>query len=206
MLTSDVTCIFGSRCVGNAISVTVWWQKTLRNTNFSCHFLLSVPDIIKINLFPLWYQKKMYNLCRVISNSVRTSPGAGMNSFPGHIFSTLTPLYMSPWTHHHWQNSPFWATDFLRRFCHICRAFTSWDFATIFFFTRQGHQPCVQLPTRRTRSLYLCPSSKVAQLYSRHRVHFSSPSTNRWATVKVLYPPSPVHLILTPVPDYLNNH
>jgi hypothetical protein len=38
--------------------------------------------------------------------------------------------------HHHWQNSPFWAIAFLRRFCHICHPiFTSFDFATIIFYT-----------------------------------------------------------------------
>jgi hypothetical protein len=49
------------------------------------------------------------------------------------------------------------AVAFLRRFCHICHpVFTSFDFTTTVFFTEQGRQPCVQPPTRRTRSLYLC--------------------------------------------------
>jgi hypothetical protein len=45
--------------------------------------------------------------------------------------------------------------------------FTSLDFATIIYFTEQGCQPCVQLPTWRIRSLYLlCPlSERVAQLH-----------------------------------------
>jgi hypothetical protein len=45
--------------------------------------------------------------------------------------------------------------------------FTSLNFATTyFFFTEQCHQPCVKLPTWRTRSLYVCTSSdRVAQLY-----------------------------------------
>jgi hypothetical protein len=34
------------------------------------------------------------------------------------------------------------------------------DLATIFFFTEQGRQSCVQPPTWRTRSLHLCPPIK----------------------------------------------
>jgi hypothetical protein len=34
--------------------------------------------------------------------------------------------------------------------------FTSFDFATVIFFAEQDRQPCVQLPTWWTRSLYLC--------------------------------------------------
>jgi hypothetical protein len=36
--------------------------------------------------------------------------------------------------HHHWQNSPFWATAFLKRFCQICHLdLTSLNFITIIF-------------------------------------------------------------------------
>jgi hypothetical protein len=75
------------------------------------------------------------------------------------------------------QKSPFWAISCPRIFHHICLfpvmcresdhpVFTSSDFATtVFFFTEQGRQPCVQPPTWRSRSLYLSPSDRVAQLY-----------------------------------------
>jgi hypothetical protein len=94
--------------------------------------------------------------------------------------------------HHRWQNKPFPAIAVLRRFCQICLfqcicrelhhpVFTSLDFATIFLFTKQGHQHCVQPPTWRTRSRYLCPPMIGGP---RHRVLSSSPSTThrglRW--------------------------
>jgi hypothetical protein len=63
------------------------------------------------------------------------------------------------------------------------------DFATNVLFKEQGHQPCVQLPTWRTRSLYLCPPVTGWLSYTpRHRVPFSSPSTTRRAKVEVLQP------------------
>jgi hypothetical protein len=44
---------------------------------------------------------------------------------------------MSLFFHHHWQNRPFLAIAFLRRFCQICASdhpvFPSLDFATIIF-------------------------------------------------------------------------
>jgi hypothetical protein len=68
--------------------------------------------------------------------------------------------------HHHWQNSPFWAISFLRRFCQIASGFDLFEFRNNNFFTEQGRQPCVQPPTWRTRSLYLGPPrNRVAQSY-----------------------------------------
>jgi hypothetical protein len=50
------------------------------------------------------------------------------------------------------------------------------DFEIIFFFfTEQGRQPCVQPPTWRTWSLYLCPSVTGWSSYTpRHRFRFLS--------------------------------
>jgi hypothetical protein len=62
-----------------------------------------------------------------------------------------------PWTYHHWQNSNFGASALLRRYTRLHPIFTSLDFATIIFLTEQGCQLCVQPPTWRTGSLYLCP-------------------------------------------------
>jgi hypothetical protein len=46
------------------------------------------------------------------------------------------------------------------------QVFTSMDIATILdLLADQGHQPCVQHPTCRTRSLYLCPQQQLAQFY-----------------------------------------
>jgi hypothetical protein len=53
-------------------------------------------------------------------------------------------------------------------------------------FTDQVHQPCVQPPTRRTKSQYLCPPMIGWPSYTpRHWVSFSSPSTSRRAMVEV---------------------
>jgi hypothetical protein len=41
------------------------------------------------------------------------------------------------------------------------------------FFTEQGHLPCVQSPTRRTRSLYLCLTGTGWPSYTpKHRILF----------------------------------
>jgi hypothetical protein len=59
------------------------------------------------------------------------------------------------------QNSTFWGIAFRRRFCKsfvfpaMCHFF---GFGNINFCTELGRQPWVQHPTRRTRSLYLCPA------------------------------------------------
>jgi hypothetical protein len=64
--------------------------------------------------------------------------------------------------------------------------FTSLNFTTIISFTEQHGLPCVQPPTWRTRSLYLCSLVTGWPSYTpRHRVPFSSPSTTRRATVEV---------------------
>jgi hypothetical protein len=55
-----------------------------------------------------------------------------------------------------------------------------------YFFTQQSRQPCVQPPTWRIWSLYLCPPVTGWPSYTpRHRGHSSSPSTTRGATVVV---------------------
>jgi hypothetical protein len=58
--------------------------------------------------------------------------------------------------HHHWQNGPFWALAFLRRFCQIHPVFTSFDFATILLQSKfvslvsnpqpGGPGPCIYVP------------------------------------------------------------
>jgi hypothetical protein len=63
--------------------------------------------------------------------------------------------------------------------------FTLLDFATLIFFTEQDRQPCVQTPTSRSRSLYLCPPVTGWPNYiPRLRVPFSKTSTTRRATVE----------------------
>jgi hypothetical protein len=97
---------------------------------------------------------------------------------------------------HHLRNIPFRVKDHLRIFCQICLVlticrtsdhpvFTFLDFAIIFSFAQQGHQPCVQPPTWRARSLYLCPKvSAWPSFTSRHRAPFPSPPTPRGATMQ----------------------
>jgi hypothetical protein len=79
------------------------------------------------------------------------------------------------------QNTCFWAIAFLRKFCQTClfhrefdhTVFTSLDFAKVMFFTEQGHQPCVQPPTWKTRSPYLClPVTGLPSYTPRHRFSF----------------------------------
>jgi hypothetical protein len=55
--------------------------------------------------------------------------------------------------HHHLQNSRSRATAFLRGFCQTASGFRCFPFRN-----NTSRQPWVQLPTRRTRFLYLCPS------------------------------------------------
>jgi hypothetical protein len=56
------------------------------------------------------------------------------------------------------------------------------NFEVIIFFTEHGHQSCMQPPTWRTRSLYLCPPVTGWPSYTpSHWVPFLSPSvTHRW--------------------------
>jgi hypothetical protein len=49
--------------------------------------------------------------------------------------------------HHHWQNSPLWAMDFLRTFSQIASGFHFSGFRDNNFFTRQDRQPVIQPPT-----------------------------------------------------------
>jgi hypothetical protein len=89
--------------------------------------------------------------------------------------------------HHHRQNSPFFlAIAFLRRFWKIASGLHFFGFRDNNFYTEQGPKPCVQPPTWRTRSLYLCrPVTGWSSYTPRHRVPFPSPSTSRRATVEV---------------------
>jgi hypothetical protein len=61
--------------------------------------------------------------------------------------------------HLHWQNSPFWATVFFRRFCQIASGFHFVGFLdnVFFFLTEWGSQLYVQTPTWSSKSQYLCP-------------------------------------------------
>jgi hypothetical protein len=68
----------------------------------------------------------------------------------------------------------------------VIPVFISLDFTTVIFFTEQGRQPCIQPPTRRTRSLYLCPTVTGWLSYTpSHWVPFSSSSMTCRATVEV---------------------
>jgi hypothetical protein len=68
--------------------------------------------------------------------------------------------------HHHWQNCPFRAMTFRRRFCQIASGFRFFGFRNNNFSTEQGRKPCIQPRTWRTWSLHSCPpSERVAQLY-----------------------------------------
>jgi hypothetical protein len=49
--------------------------------------------------------------------------------------------------HHQWQNTPFWATDFLRYFCKSTPGFHFFKFRNNIFFTEQACRPWVQPPT-----------------------------------------------------------
>jgi hypothetical protein len=53
--------------------------------------------------------------------------------------------------HLRWQNGPFWATAFIRRFCQIASGFYFFGFHDSDFFVEQV-QPCVEPPTWRTGS------------------------------------------------------
>jgi hypothetical protein len=55
--------------------------------------------------------------------------------------------------HHRRRNCPFWATDFLRRFCYFCSCHLSLDFETIFFLQNK----LFRLASNR-KPLYLYPS------------------------------------------------
>jgi hypothetical protein len=62
---------------------------------------------------------------------------------------------------------------FLRRFCHIASDFHLFGIHNNNFFTEQGRQPCVQIPTWRTWSLYLRPLVKEWPSYTpKHWVSF----------------------------------
>jgi hypothetical protein len=73
--------------------------------------------------------------------------------------------------HYRWQDSPFWATTFHRRFYQIASGFYFFGFCDK-FFTDQGCQPCFQLPAL-TKFLYLCPPVTGWPSYTpRHQVLF----------------------------------
>jgi hypothetical protein len=90
-------------------------------------------------------------------------------------------LILSKIHYHHWQNSPFWALALLRRFCQIESGCHFFGFCNNnFYFTEQGHQPCIQPPVWWTRSLYLCPSVSEWPSYTpSYQVPFLSPMTPR---------------------------
>jgi hypothetical protein len=96
--------------------------------------------------------------------------------------SIVTCLY-------HSQYSPL----FLGRLSQLCpllgirpSSFHFFGFRNNILFTEQGRQPCVQPPTWRTRSLYLCPPVTQWPSYTPgNRVPFSTPSTTRRVRVEV---------------------
>jgi hypothetical protein len=80
------------------------------------------------------------------------------------LYLLLLSIPRSQNHHHrrHWQNIPFWALAFLRKFYQICLLNSTIRFSFIwisqqYIFIEQGRHPWVQLPTWGTRSLYLCP-------------------------------------------------
>jgi hypothetical protein len=91
--------------------------------------------------------------------------------------------------HHYWQNSPFWAIAFLRRFCQIglFLAIHFFGFRNN-FFTEQGRQPCAQPPNMKIMFPYLCPPVTGWPSYTpRHRTHFILPFTTHMVTVEVFW-------------------
>jgi hypothetical protein len=78
--------------------------------------------------------------------------------------------------HHQWQNSPSSAVAFLRRFCQIASG----------FHNRASFSALRLTPKLEGQvSLFMSPSDRVVQLYTRHWVPFPSSSTSRSATVEV---------------------
>jgi hypothetical protein len=96
----------------------------------------------------------------------------------------LEDTNLQSFLHHHWQKSPFWAIAFLKRFCQVCRPSGFHVFE--FHITEKGCHPCVEPPTWRTRSPYLCsPVTGWLSYTPRYRVPFSSLSTTLRAAVKL---------------------
>jgi hypothetical protein len=153
---------------------------------------------------------KTYGEWQYSSTNLTSALGGGKwsASCPPPLYTgERAPPYPS-WHHHHWQSSTFWATGLLRRYCQTClfhrelahSVFTSLDFATVIFLKGKVIYPCVQPPTMRTRSLYLCPPVIGWPSYTpRHWDLFSSPMIHR-AIVK--YSNLPLHR--TPFMFYMN--
>jgi hypothetical protein len=73
-------------------------------------------------------------------------------------------LYML--NHHcHWQNSPFSATAFNRRFCQIWPSFHFFGFYNNIYITEQGHQPCVQLQPGGLVPIFMSHNDRKTQSY-----------------------------------------
>jgi hypothetical protein len=98
--------------------------------------------------------------------------------YPEWVFSSFYSASSKNYgDHHHWQNSHFWATAFLRRFCQtsLFVAIYTWirpsgfhflDFATIIFFYRARSSALRPTPNPEDQvSLFISPNNRVVQLY-----------------------------------------
>lgn len=89
--------------------------------------------------------------------------------------------------HHNLQYNTFWATVFLRQFYQIWSIFHFIGLHNNNSFTKQALQPCVQLQTWRTWSLYLYrPVTRRPSYIPSQRVPLPSRSTTRKAAVEIL--------------------
>jgi hypothetical protein len=68
--------------------------------------------------------------------------------------------------HHHWRNSPFWSTAFLKRLCQIASGFYLFGFRDFFFFYRAKSSALSPTPNLQDQvPVFMSPTDSVAQLY-----------------------------------------
>jgi hypothetical protein len=129
-------------------------------------------EIYQRNLQSVWDLEILHWCCQayLLSISCRQTC-CGKASFPCSPYSIS--LITTKWIwqliyHHHYhrrrgQNSPFWARAFIKKFCQtgLCLRIRPYGFHFSrfrnYFFAEQCRQPCVQSPSWRTGSLYVCP-------------------------------------------------
>jgi hypothetical protein len=109
------------------------------------------------------------------------------------LWSKMTSCCAHHHYHHNWQNCPFIAIAFLRRFCQICpflgirpSGFHFYGFHNNSFFYRARSSALRRTPNLEDQvSVLMSPSDTVVQLYPEAPDSFLSPSTTRRAAVKV---------------------
>jgi hypothetical protein len=140
------------------------WADCLENVGASTsHNPMDVHGLLQ-GLLYLLYLYLLYSEYRISSlNRYINIHGDDGRQFVYLWFKLTAKCWVKLCNHHHWQNSPFWAITFLRKFCRIVSDFLFFGFPNNYFFFLRSSRSNPSLEDQIP--VFMSPCDRVTQLH-----------------------------------------